>query len=819
MRTFAKLVHTDEGEWLQQLSSAGYEVLHLSIDSRKVAPINNTLFFAIKGRNHNAHLHIKELYALGYRMFVVEETIDVQGYKEASFYKVKSSIQALQNIAKIHRESFDIPVIAITGSNAKTIVKDWLAQCLSSKFNVVKSPRSYNSQIGVPLSVWQINQWHHWAVFEAGISKTDEMLKLQNIIQPTYGIFTNIGSAHAEGFESIEQKVKEKMLLFKNVQTLYLCKDHELIYKEAQLNNIPIKTWSLLDSTADLFFKIKSNSNNSIIEFVYKDSNWKLNTSFTDQASIENAMHCINVLVHLNFTALEIQNCISNLLPIEMRLEVKEAKNNCYLVDDSYNNDLAGLRTALDFLSHLKQRTKKYLILSDVLESGLTNEKLNQFVASLIENQDLDGIYTVGKNNTLIQLLQRFKSRHFSTLDQLKLHLLEEPIKDALILIKGARAFGFESLVDELQLKSHETRLEINLDALVHNFNFYKSCLKPNVKVMAMVKAFSYGSGSFEVAQLLQYHGVDYLAVAYVDEGVRLRKVGIQVPIMVMNPSVSQFERMVENKLEPEVYRRDQLEEWIRIANFIKQSISIHLKWDTGMHRLGFAPNQVNEIIELILNQSYVKVVSSFTHLAAADEKQFDAFTLNQLNTFSEVSQIIQSKLSNRVLFHAANSAAIVRLPNAHLDMVRLGIGLYGVDSSNTQQEALQQISTFKTHISQIHELNNSETVGYSRKGKLTKPLSKIAVIEVGYADGYDRRFSNGVGMVNINGILCPVVGNVCMDMTMVDVTDADANIGDEVILFGASPTVSELATKINTIPYEVLTGIGERVKRIYYSS
>lgn len=819
MRTFATLVHTVEGEWLQQLGSANQDVLHLSIDSRKVSPINNTLFFAIKGRNHDAHLHIEKLYAQGYRMFVVEASIDVQRYSEASFYKVSSSVKALQEIATLHRNSFDIPILAITGSNAKTIVKDWLSQCLSSKYNVVKSPRSYNSQIGVPLSVWQINKWHNWGVFEAGISKTNEMSALQGIIQPTYGIFTNIGSAHAEGFDSIEQKVQEKMVLFKNVHTLFLCKDHELIYNQALINKIPVKSWSLIDKSADLYFKINSTLNTTSIEFDYNNSSWKLNVSFTDQASIENVLHCISVMVHINFSAVEIQNVISNLLPIEMRLEVKEAKNNCYLIDDSYNNDIAGLRTALDFLSHLKQRSKKYLILSDVLESGLSIELLNQNVASLLENQSLEGIYTVGNNGALIQLLNNFKAKHFATLDQLKAQLVKEPIQDALILIKGARTFGLESLVEELQLKSHETRLEINLDALVHNFNFYKSCLKPNVKVMAMVKAFSYGSGSFEVAQLLQYHGVDYLAVAYVDEGVRLRKVGIQVPIMVMNPNVSQFERMVQHKLEPEVYRRDQLEEWIRIANYMKQHISIHLKWDTGMHRLGLHPNQVNEIIGLIKDQKFVKVVSSFTHLAAADEKQFDDFTEKQLNVFTEISQTLKSQLSNPILFHAANSAAIVRLPNAHFDMVRLGIGLYGVDSSNTQQEALQQISTFKTHISQIHELNNSETVGYSRKGKLTKPLTKIAVIEVGYADGYDRRLSNGVGVVNVNGVLCPVVGNVCMDMTMIDVTDTEAQIGDEVILFGNNPTVSDVAIKMNTIPYELLTGIGERVKRVYYSS
>jgi alanine racemase len=813
-------MHTVKGEWLLKNASANQSVLHISIDSRKVAPIHHTLFFAIKGRNHDAHLHISQLYQLGYRMFVIESPIDTSPFIEASFYLVSSSIDALQTLASVHRSAFEIPIVAITGSNAKTIVKDWLAHCLSSKYKIVKSPRSYNSQIGVPLSVWQLNDWHEWGVFEAGISKMNEMKNLQKILQPTYGIFTNIGSAHAEGFDSIDTKVKEKLKLFHKVSKLFLCKDHELIVKYALEENIPIYTWSSKDNKADVFFTLQSVNNHTLITYVHQLSKeGQLKVLFTDAASLENIMHCITVLLDLNFSTSEIQECLLTLPPIEMRLEVKEAKHNCYVVDDTYNNDLAGLRTALDFLSHLKQRKKKYLILSDVLESGLTKENLNLQVASLLQGHDLFGVYTVGENHSALLNQQLQDYRHFENLSLLKSFLNQHPIQDAVILIKGARSFGFETLVNELQLKSHETRLEINLNALVHNFNFYKSCLQPHVKVMAMVKAFSYGSGSFEVAQLLQYHGVDYLAVAYVDEGIRLRKVGIHIPIMVMNSNVSQFDSMIQHQLEPEVYRMDQLQEWIRIANSLQQTLHIHLKWDTGMHRLGFAPIELDEVIDQLINQKYIKVVSCFTHLAAADEAQFDDFTQNQLTVFDNISKTLKEKLSNDILFHAANSAAIVRCPQAHYNMVRLGIGLYGVDSSNLTQASLQHISTFKTHISQIHLLRPTETVGYSRKGKLSKPLTKIAVIEVGYADGYDRRLSNGVGEVLINGVRCPVVGNVCMDMTMVDITATEANIGDEVVLFGDDLTVTEMAMKMNTIPYEVLTGIGERVKRIYYSN
>ncbi|HSY62780.1 MAG TPA: bifunctional UDP-N-acetylmuramoyl-tripeptide:D-alanyl-D-alanine ligase/alanine racemase, partial [Cytophaga sp.] len=544
-----------------------------------------------------------------------------------------------------------------------------------------------------------------------------------------------------------------------------------------------------------------------------------LTVPFVDEASLENALHISTTLLYIGYSINEISRKLSQLRPVEMRLELKEATNGCYVIDDSYNNDLAGLSIALDFLDHVKQTDKKTLILSDVLESGLQSDALYKEVATYVRAAKLDKVIVIGESIAALKKSYDKNIFHFRTTEDFIKHLKDFSFEKEVILVKGARVYQFEKIVSLLQYKIHETVLEINLDALVHNLNVYRGRLKANTKIMCMVKAFSYGSGGFEIAQLLQYHGVNYLAVAYADEGARLRENGITLPIMVMNPTLNSFDTLIQYELEPEIYEQNLLNQIIDYAYAKQQQIRIHIKLDTGMKRLGFEKKDINNVVQRLKeSDQYVKVLSVFTHLAASDAAEHDAFTNQQLAIFDSMTEKLHATLGYSFLKHATNSSGIMRFPKAHYDMVRLGIGLYGVESAGMYQNELQPISTFKTHISQIKEITADETVGYSRKGKVTQ-VSKIATIAVGYADGYDRRYSNGVGVVLVNGTRCPIIGNVCMDMCMVDITHTHAEQGDEVILFGENPSVTELANKINTIPYEVLTSVGERVKRIFYSA
>ncbi len=800
-------------------ASLSTPIKQLLIDSRKLMAPAGAVFFAIKGKHHDGHNHIAELYNKGLRIFIVEKNIQPEKFSEATFIQVKSSVTALQKCAAYKRMQFNIPVIGITGSNAKTIIKEWLSQLLSSDYAVVKSPRSYNSQVGVPLSVWGMNERHQLAVFEAGISTVHEMLALQKVIQPTIGIFTNIGSAHDEGFESRQEKIREKLALFSESDVLIYCKDHTDINWEVKRRQLKTLDWSLKETAAVRYSILLKDSFQTELSVQTKEVSGTIVIPFVDEASIENALHVSTTLLYLGYSVAEISRKLELLQPVEMRLELKEASNGCYVIDDSYNNDLAGLTIALDFLEHVKQSTKKTIILSDVLESGLASDVLYKEVGANLQSAKLNTVIAIG--SSIIELKKWYNGNiHFfnSTQDFIK-HIKDFQFHKEVILIKGARVFQFEKIVAQLQYKIHETVLEINLDALVHNLNIYRSRLKPDTKIMCMVKAFSYGSGGFEIAQLLQYHGVNYLAVAYADEGARLRENGITLPIMVMNPTLSSFDTMLRYQLEPEIYEPTLLQQIIEYAAAKEKQIYIHIKIDTGMKRLGFEKKDIDAVSALLKEHSqHVKVLSVFTHLAASDAAEHDGFTNYQLELFDEITATLKKTLDYTFLKHAANSSGIMRFPQAHYDMVRLGIGLYGVESAGLHQSELQPISVFKTHISQIKEISPEESVGYSRKGRVIR-ASRIATIAVGYADGYDRRFSNGIGEVIVNGVRCPVIGNVCMDMTMVDVTKAAASAGDEVILFGEDLSVIELAAKINTIAYEVLTGVGERVKRIFYSA
>ena len=820
----------------------------LLTDSRFVSQPEQSIFFAIKGERHDGHVFIKELYKKGVREFVVEkkalnETLKSQlkNLADAKFFVVENAIRALQHLAANHRQAFDIPVIGVTGSNGKTIVKEWLSVLLAKDYNLVKSPRSYNSQIGVPLSVWEINEHHNFGVFEAGISKSGEMEFLEPVIRPTIGIFTNLGSAHDEGFRSRKQKATEKLRLFQRSKTLIYCKDFEDIDDEIRIllkavnPNIELIDWSR-KAGSKIFVKPNKQNTYCTLQVLWNSLIYDFKIPFADDASIENATHCIFLMLHQKIEISEIQSRLDMLKPIAMRLELKQGINDCYLIDDTYNNDYAGLSVALDFMTQQHTMRDKVLIISDVLQSGLEEADLYESIAELIIGKQIDRVVGVGevifRNQKSFYPSKDSESKttnpsivfYHSTEEFLEKFPINQ-LQSSLILVKGARKFEFEKIINRLTLKVHGTVFEVNLDALTNNLNFYRNKIGSSTKIMVMVKAFAYGSGSAEVASLLEYHRVDYLGVAYTDEGVLLRQNGIKLPIMVLNPQPESFAKLIEYNLEPEIYSFKVFEEYL---TYINQNLplgqsdgsaggNIHLKLDTGMHRLGFEAQDIEQLIELLKQNPKIKIASIFSHLVGADESEHNAFSKTQIERFEQMSQQIINDLDGqKPLRHICNSAGIIRFPEAKFDMVRLGIGLYGLEVTNSEQKELQTVGTLKTVISQIKYLKAGETVGYSRKGVLEKD-SKIATIAIGYADGFDRGFSKGVGKVLVNGVVCPVVGNVCMDMTMIDVSETDCKEGDEVVIFGKDLSIKELATSIGTITYEILTGVSERVKRVFY--
>jgi Alr-MurF fusion protein len=836
----------------------------LVTDSRQLIKPDQAVFFAIKGRHHNGHDYIQALHKQGVRHFVVEQDFlhtplfALLNDEETYFIAVHQVLSALQLLAAWHRQQFTLPVIGITGSNGKTIIKEWLGQLLSTTYQVVKSPKSYNSQLGVPLSVWQLNVKHEIAVFEAGISKPNEMHKLQAMIKPQVGILTNIGTAHDEGFATREQKILEKLKLFVESSLLIYCTDHQAISPvlqtwQAQHPTVTLFAWGASPS-ADLQIMGKQQTAGGVLlQFLFKQQVYKLQLPFADTIFIENALHCLAILLCLGFEVAKAENLLQSLKPVAMRLELKGGINDCLLIDDTYNNDLAGLQVALNFLQQHSQKPKSTIILSDMLESGTSPNELYPKIAQLLANYAIDKVVGIGREISSYAALFEQKESYFfeQTADFLtaikpeqpqQLHTITATKGNKLhfstenILVKGARSFEFEQIIGQLQAKIHGTVLELNLEALTHNLNFYRSLLTPETKIMVMVKAFAYGSGSFEVAKLLAYQKVDYLAVAYTDEGVALRQQAIHLPIMVMNPSPESFDKLLQYDLEPEIYSFRLLTSFLaylqqQYANkTMPQATKIHLKIDTGMHRLGFEPSETKQLIAVLQATNLVTVASVFTHLSGADSQDFDDFSLHQLRTFCAVANELDKATGKKILRHACNSAGIVRFAAlltgaGHVlgidqsvgNMVRLGIGLYGIEANGLLQEKLRPIGTLKTVISQIKLVKQGETIGYSRKGKAEKTL-KIATLAIGYADGFSRKFSNGQGKVLVNKQLAPIIGNVCMDMCMADITGIDAQEGDEVIVFGKDLPVSSLAATLATIPYEILTSISERVKRVFVS-
>lgn len=807
------------GEFLQFIKDL--PISYLSTDSRKIINNESSIFFAIEGKIHDGHQYIDDLYKKNIRQFIIErKDFNIGNYPEANFYLCKNSIYALQELATYYRQLFTLKILAITGSNGKTIVKEWLSQILSWKYNVVKSPKSYNSQIGVPLSIWQINESHNFGVFEAGISTRGEMARLETIIKPDIGILTNLGSAHDEGFISRTEKLDEKIQLFKDCKTLIYNLDNELVHSSLS-KFLPDKcekvTWGFHSDATFRIQEILQQAQGSKIRIVHNASTFEFNFKFTDKASIENIIHCIVFLLNSEWTLAEIQEGLDALHNISMRLEMKRGVNDTYLIDDTYNNDLAGLEIALNYLVNQKQRNKRSLILSDILQSGMSVSRLYDKTAEIINQNSLDKVIGIG---TEIKYIKDHLKTDFywfkNTSDFLEEFDLNN-FSNEIVLVKGARNFGLEKAIRYLQEKLHGTVLEINLDALSHNLNVYRSYLKPDTKIMVMVKALAYGSGSIEVANLLEFHRIDYLGVAYTDEGVTLRKNGINLPIMIMNPSLDSLDKILEFRLEPEIYNLRLLKEINRYTKINNHPIHIHIKLDTGMSRLGFDPDDLEEMTKILKENSLITVASVFSHLSSADLTDHNDFTKNQASRFKNATRFVESQIQKGFIQHIANSAAIIRYPEYHYDMVRLGIGLYGFDATGLINDQLRSIGTLKTEISQIKNLKKGDSVGYGRREVIEKD-STIATIAIGYADGFFRSFGNKTASVWVNGSLAPVIGNVCMDMTMIDITEIEAKEGDTVIIFGDEQPLKSLADSIHTIPYEILTNISERVKRIYIS-
>jgi len=794
-----------------------YTINTLLTDSRRINNAASALFFALSGRR-NGHEFIAEAFAAGVRNFVVKKGTDIV-MPDANFLIVTDVLQALQSLAAWHRHRFKLAVIGITGSNGKTIVKEWLYQLLVADKNIVRNPKSYNSQIGVPLSVWQINEQNTLGIFEAGISTVNEMAKLEAIIKPDVGILTHMGTAHDEGFENRHQKIAEKLLLFKNcrliIYNLETLKDfkNELAGKESF-------TWSLKEKQADLYvFSETVIDKNFYLRAMFRNKEIECLIPFLDEAAIENAVICWASLLALGYTPKEADKRIERLTAVSMRLELKTGINDCSVIDDSYNSDIQSLEIALNFLNQQNQHQKRTLILSDIFQSGLDPKTLYQQVANLIKNKKIDRFIGVGKAISKYQnFFESSEKFFFDDTTALIQHIRSLNFKQETILLKGSRSFEFERVSRILVQKAHETVMEINLNAMLNNLNFYRSKLKPGVKVMAMVKAFSYGSGTFEVANILQYNNVNYLAVAYIDEGVALRNSGITLPVMVLNSEVSAFDKLAEFQLEPVIYSFGLFDEFIKYArehNLLQYPI--HLKIDTGMHRLGFVDQDIEILCDHLEKNQFIQVKSVFSHMVASDASKHDQFTQKQIKRFEKAFKLIEKTLKYTVIKHLCNTSGIIRWPDAQYDMVRLGIGLYGIDAAiSVRDTQLQPIASLKTSVSQVKKIKAGDTISYDRSGVMAKG-GKIATVRIGYADGYLRAFGNGVGKMLVNGQFAPTVGNITMDMCMLDVSNIMVKEGDEVIVFNDEYGIEQLAKQINTIPYEILTNISQRVKRVYF--
>ncbi len=791
----------------------------LLTDSRSLCFPEETLFFALRTKRNDGHRYIDDLYRRGVRSFVVEQ-VPEHPQADANYLKVPSSLAALQRLAERHRDEFSFPVVGITGSNGKTMVKEWLYQLLLPSQKIVRSPRSFNSQIGVPLSVWLLSEQTEVAIFEAGISQPGEMMALHDIIQPTVGVLTCLGSAHQENFRSLEEKCLEKLELMHDTEALVYPMDDNTVsrcirrlgYRGERIG------WSRTDSQAPFFVKeITLNAQSAHVTYIYKGTQGEYTIPFIDEASIDDSIICAATALHLGLTPEQIAGRMPGLEPVAMRLEVKQGQRGCTIINDSYNNDINSLAIALDFMNRRQQQSANTLILSDIYQSGTSAAELYREVNDLCLKRGVTKFIGIGdelsaQSNTFLVGEKYF----FATTDDFLASPVFAQLHDELILLKGARRFGFERITEQLEQKVHETILEVNLNAVVDNLNYYRSFLKPETKMVCMVKADAYGAGAVEVSKTLQDHRVDYLAVAVADEGVTLRKAGITANIMVMNPEMTAFKTMFDYDLEPEVYSFRLLDALIKAAR--KEGITgwpVHIKLDTGMHRLGFNPeDDMDELIDRLKHQQAVIPRSVFSHFVGSDSDSFDDFSARQFQLFDEGSRRLQAAFSHKILRHMDNSAGIEHFPQRQMDMCRLGIGLYGVNPRNN--EMLSTVSTLKTTILQLRHVKAGDSVGYSRRTVLDRD-SLIGAIPIGYADGLNRHLGNRHGYCLVNGQRAEYVGNICMDVAMIDCTDIDCHEGDSVEIFGSNLPVTVLSDLTDTIPYEVLTGVSGRVKKVYF--
>lgn len=780
------------------------EIDRISTDSRSLHNNAHTLFVALKGSTTDGHHYIQDLQKQGVRHFLVTE---LPKFTEgAAFYLVGDTLLALQQLAADHRSKFNIPVIGITGSNGKTIVKEWLNFLLAPEYTIIRSPKSYNSQLGVPLSVLSINEQHTLGIFEAGISQPGEMTRLASILRPNIGIFTNLGTAHDEGFVSTQAKLLEKATLFSEVD---ICIHRNTV-------SIPCRsfTWGF-EGDADVMIEMARVGPKTRFTATFGAQSFDAEIPFTDHASLENAATCLTTLLYLKYDPKTIAQRLGLLFPVQMRLQVKDGINGTTLIDDSYSSDFQSLAIALDFLESQHQHSKT-LILSDIVQSGLPEEKLYQRVAEMVRENKITRVIGIGE--TLSKYASLFINvAVYRGTDAFLDDAANCSFANETILIKGARHFRFERIVRMLEVKTHETALEINLNAISHNLAYFRSKLAPGTRLMAMVKAFGYGSGSLELARLLEYHRVDYLGVAFADEGITLKNGGITLPVMVLNPETTSFDSIIQYGLEPEIYSLRGLKMFIRKASELGLSkYPVHIKLDTGMHRLGFEEEQLPELIALLENESCITVRSILSHMATSDDPALADFANEQIRLFERLSNILMEGIGYKPLRHLLNTSGISNFPAAQYDMVRLGIGLYGVSNDRIEQEELAHVGTLKSVISQLRWIDEGESVGYGRRF-IASRKTRVATVPVGYADGIRRAWGNGVGYLVINGLRAPIIGSICMDMLMADCTHIECTEGQEVIILGENPSIREMAETLNTIPYEILTSISQRVKRIFY--
>jgi len=798
----------------------GEQIDTLSIDSRKLFQSDGVLFFAIKGEHHDGHIYINTLLAKGVKNFVVSDESWL-ARDDANYLLVNDAITALQQLARIHRETFHYPVLAITGSNGKTIVKEWLGQLLSGHQRLVKSPRSFNSQVGVPLSIWQMNASHELAIIEAGISMPGEMMHLQQLIQPSIGLFTNIGEAHSENFTDLATKAMEKAKLFESCDRLFYCNDHELV-RETLLSCYPDKKHITWGTDGNQALQVITRELDDYTEFtaIYKGEPFRVKFPYKDKASIENACHCLLIALELGLTISTVQEQLEQLSPIAMRLEVIKGVHQSVIINDVYNSDLGSLEIALEALQQQTQFKHHTLILSDILQTGLAPERLVAELNELLKQFQIDQFIGIGPVLTgIIDQINVSEKHAFPSTNDCLQSLHNIHFDHRAILIKGARSFQLERIVERLEEQVHVTRLEIDFNALTKNLNYFRSQLNPGTKLMAMVKASAYGGGSVQIATQLAFHRIDYLAVAYADEGVELREAGIDVPIMVMSPEARGFEQMIQYDLEPELFSFKNLEAFrgqLRSTSPENLPYPVHIMLDTGMRRLGFEEHEVEALAYELKATPEIRIASVMSHLAASDEADHDEFTKRQIRQFDIMYRQLTQIIGETPDRHILNSAGISRHPEAQFEMVRLGIGMFGIPRTREDIRQLEPVVSYKTEVVQVKQIPPGESVGYSRMEVATKRMT-IATLAIGYADGLPRSLGNRKSFVVVKGERVPIVGNVCMDMCMIDVTGLDVEIGDEVEIFGKSKPITDLAEELNTIPYEVLTSVSNRVKRVYF--